>query len=36
MSILNKEELKRVIREGKGINIEYILDEFKGMLQEVY
>ncbi len=36
MSILNKEELRRQIKEGKGINIEDILDEFKGMLQEVY
>jgi len=36
MSILNKEELQRQIKEGKGINIEDILDEFKGMLKEVY
>lgn len=36
MSIINKEELKRQIKEGKGINIEDILDEFKGMLKEVY
>ena len=36
MSILNKEELRKQIREGKGINIEDILDEFKGMLKEVY
>ena len=36
MSILNKEELQKKIKEGKGINIEDILDEFKGMLKEVY
>jgi len=36
MSILNKGELRKQIREGKGINIEDILDEFKGMLREVY
>jgi len=36
MSILNKKELRKQIREGKGINIEDILDEFKGMLKEVY
>jgi len=36
MSILNKEELRKQIKEGKGINIEDILDEFKGMLKEVY
>jgi len=36
MSILNKEELRKQIREGKGINIEDILNEFKGMLKEVY
>ena len=36
MSILNKEELRKQIKEGKGINIEDILDEFKSMLKEVY
>lgn len=36
MSILNKEELRRQIKEGKGVDIEGILDEFKDMLQEVY
>ena len=36
MSILNKEELRKQIKEGKGINIEDILNEFKGMLKEVY
>jgi transposase-like protein len=36
MSILNKEELRKQIKEGKGINIEDVLDEFKGMLKEVY
>lgn len=36
MSILNKEELRKQIKEGKGVDIEDILDEFKDMLQEVY
>jgi putative transposase len=36
MSILNKEELRKQIKEGKGVNIEDILNEFKGMLKEVY
>jgi len=36
MSIINKEELIKQIKEGNGINIEDILDEFKGMLKEVY
>ncbi len=33
MGILNKEELRKQIKEGKGIDIESILDEFKGMFQ---
>ncbi len=36
MSILNKEELRKQIKEGKSIDIQSILDEFKSMLQEVY
>ncbi len=28
MGILNKEELRKQIKEGKGIDIESILDEF--------
>jgi len=34
MNILNKEELRREIREGKKISIDGILDEFKGLLKE--
>ncbi len=30
MSLVNKEEITKAIRSGKGINIEEILDEFKG------
>lgn len=29
MNILNKEELRREIREGKEISLDGILDEFK-------
>ena len=36
MTYINKEEIAKAIRSGKGINIEEILDEFKGMLKEVY
>jgi transposase-like protein len=36
MNLLNKEELRRQIKEGKEISIEGILDEFKNMLKEVY
>jgi hypothetical protein len=32
MKYINKEEIAKAIRDGKGINIEEILDEFKGML----
>ncbi len=35
MSLANKEEIAKAIRNGKGINIEEILDEFKSMLKEV-
>lgn len=34
MSILNKEELRRQIREGKEVSLDGILDEFKGLLKE--
>ena len=34
MSILNKEELRKQIREGKEVSIDGILDEFKGLLRE--
>jgi len=34
MSILNKEELRKQIREGKKISIDGILDEFKSLLKE--
>lgn len=34
MGILNKEELRRQIREGKEVSIDGILDEFKGLLKE--
>ena len=36
MTYINKEEIAKAIRSGKGINIEEILDEFKDMLKEVY
>ncbi len=36
MEYLNKEAIKKAIIEGKGINIEEIMDEFKSMLKEVY
>ncbi len=36
MEYLNKEAIKKAIIEGKGINIEEMLDEFKSMLKEVY
>ena len=34
MNILNKEELKRQIQEGKEISLDGILDEFKSLLRE--
>ncbi len=34
MNILNKEELRRQIREGKEVSINGILDEFKSLLRE--
>jgi hypothetical protein len=34
MNILNKEELRRKIREGEKVSIDGILDEFKGLLRE--
>jgi putative transposase len=34
MNILNKEELRRQIREGKEISLDGILDEFKTLLRE--
>ncbi len=34
MNILNKEELRRQIREGKEVSLDGILDEFKGLLKE--
>ncbi|RXJ67938.1 IS256 family transposase [Halarcobacter ebronensis] len=34
MNILNKEELRRQIREGKEISLDGILDEFKNLLRE--
>ena len=36
MTYINKEEIAKAIRSGKGINIENILDEFKDMLKEFY
>ena len=36
MEYINKEAIKQVIVEGRGINIDEILDKFKGMLKEVY
>lgn len=34
MDILNKEELRRQIKEGKEISLDEILDEFKSLLRE--
>ncbi len=34
MGILNKEELRRQIKEGKEVSLDGILDEFKGLLKE--
>ena len=34
MNILNKEELKRQIEEGKEISLDGILEEFKNLLRE--
>ncbi|RXJ65126.1 IS256 family transposase [Halarcobacter ebronensis] len=34
MNILNKEELKKQIKEGKEISLDGILDEFKSLLRE--
>ena len=34
MNILNKEELRRQIREGKDISLDGILEEFKSLLRE--
>lgn len=34
MNILNKEELRRQIREGKEVSLDGILDEFKSLLRE--
>jgi len=34
MNILNKEELRRQIREGKEVSLDGILDEFKALLRE--
>lgn len=34
MGILNKEELRKQIKEGKEVSIDGILDEFKGLLKE--
>lgn len=34
MNILNKEELKKQIREGKEVSLDGILDEFKNLLRE--
>jgi len=36
MEILNKEALKQQILSGKGIDLDDILDEFKGLLKEFY
>ena len=35
MDILNKEELRRQIKEGKEISLDGILDEFKALLREL-
>jgi putative transposase len=34
MNILNKEELRRQIREGKEVSLDGILEEFKNLLRE--
>jgi transposase-like protein len=34
MDILNKEELRRQIKEGKEVSLDGILDEFKSLLRE--
>ena len=34
MEILNKEELRKQIKEGKEISLDGILDEFKSLLRE--
>ena len=34
MNILNKEELRRQLREGKAISLDGILEEFKSILRE--
>ena len=34
MNILNKEELRKQIKEGKEISIDGILEEFKSLLRE--
>ncbi|XQC04880.1 transposase [Arcobacter cryaerophilus gv. pseudocryaerophilus] len=34
MNILNKEELRKQIREGKEISLDGILEEFKSLLRE--
>jgi len=36
MRYINTEEIKKAIKEGKEIDIDEILDEFKGLLKEVY
>ena len=36
MNILNKEELRRQIREGKEISLDGILEEFKSFLENHY
>ena len=36
MRYINTEEVKKAIKEGKGIDIDEILEEFKGLLKEVY
>jgi hypothetical protein len=34
MNILNKEELRKQIREGKEVSLDGILEEFKTLLRE--
>lgn len=34
MNILNKEELRKQIREGKEVSLDGILDKFKNLLRE--
>ena len=36
MKYINKEAIAEAIKSGEGINIDEILNEFKGMLKEVY